>query len=97
MLYVISDPKFTPPADLIAKSAAEEVFMKEYYDRTGLHWRHYFGPDGPRPAPTLFMWPASAVGDIYTVESEHGYWWGFAQSIFSNMSTATAEEMHARF
>jgi hypothetical protein len=48
--------------------------MQEYYNRTGNQWRHYFGPDGPRPPPILHMWPAKEVGQIHKVISDEGHW-----------------------
>ncbi len=48
--------------------------MDEYYKRTGILWRHYYGPDGPRPPPSLFMWPASQVGEVHGVTSSYGFW-----------------------
>lgn len=48
--------------------------MADYFNRTGMLWRHYYGPDGPRPPPKLFMWPAAQVGEVHTVLSKHGHW-----------------------
>lgn len=48
--------------------------MSDYYNRTGLLWRHYFGPNGPRPPPTLYMWPASEIGEVHNAESNNGLW-----------------------
>lgn len=53
--------------------------MKEYRERTGIHWRHFFGElkaggIGPRPPPVMFMWPTEKIGDVHAVLSPHGYW-----------------------
>jgi len=32
-----------------------------------IQWRHYFGPDGPRPPPTLFIGPACTVPPLPTI------------------------------
>ena len=37
-------------------------------------WRHYFGPDGPRPPPVLNMWPADEIGQVHEINSTNGYW-----------------------
>ena len=37
-------------------------------------WRHFYGPNGPRPRPTLNMWPADTIGVIHEVNSSNGYW-----------------------
>ena len=48
--------------------------MEEYKNRTGLIWRHYYGPDGPRGPPKLFMWPAKEVGQVHHVTSFESQW-----------------------
>ena len=60
-LYIIMDENKPPPAKDLALWKKEEAFMEEYYNRTGLLWRHYFGPNGPRGPPSLYMWPANKV------------------------------------
>jgi hypothetical protein len=72
--YVIEDPQHPAPAALRLQNDKEEAFMAEYLQRTGLQWRHYYGPAGPRPAPVLHMWPADRVGDVHTVTSNNGQW-----------------------
>jgi len=47
--------------------------MREYLNRTGIQWRYYFGPDGPMPPPTLFMWPAARTGQVYQIEFDQGW------------------------
>eukprot|EP01034_Spumella_vulgaris_P031088 gene31088-38420_t len=72
--YVIQDPAHPAPSQLRLQNDQEEAFMDEYLARTGLQWRHYYGPDGPRPPPVLHMWPADRVGDVHTVTSGEGQW-----------------------
>eukprot|EP00598_Pedospumella_elongata_P003827 CAMPEP_0184979112 /NCGR_PEP_ID=MMETSP1098-20130426/9466_1 /TAXON_ID=89044 /ORGANISM="Spumella elongata, Strain CCAP 955/1" /LENGTH=511 /DNA_ID=CAMNT_0027502379 /DNA_START=62 /DNA_END=1597 /DNA_ORIENTATION=- len=74
VLYLVSDPKSPAPAELLAHTAREQEFMAQYLKRNGIQWRHYFGPNGPRPPPSLFMWPASHIGQVHTVTSTEGYW-----------------------
>ena len=52
----------------------EEAFLNEYANKTGIAWRHYYGPEGPRPPPILFMWPTKEVGDVHSLVSSNGYW-----------------------
>ena len=54
-LYIVEDPENPPPDDLKKRSEAEVTFMEEYFNRTGILWRHYYGPNGPRPLPSHFM------------------------------------------
>ena len=44
--------------------------LAEYYAAHGTHWLSVLG----RPAPSLHMWPADAIGQVHTVESSHGFW-----------------------
>jgi prolyl 4-hydroxylase len=73
-LYPIYDSEFPGNSDLIARVKAEESFAEEYFNRTGVRWRHYYGSNGPRPPPVLAMWPADAVGIVHSVISNHGFW-----------------------
>jgi len=73
-LYVIDHPLYKAPQELRDSSHRETQFMSEYLNRTGIQWRHYFGPDGPRPPPSLFMWPATRTGQVHQIESDQGYW-----------------------
>lgn len=54
------------------------VFMRfvhiVYFICLVFRWRHYFGPNGPRPRPVLNMWPAEKIGNIHEVNSSNGYW-----------------------
>ena len=52
----------------------ETEFMAEYYNKTGIHWRHYFGHNGPRPPPVHYMWPAKNIGDVHIIHSTQGFW-----------------------
>ena len=70
------------PAEAKKLADEEQAFMSAYKEKTGIHWRHYFGPltfqkgepIGPRPPPKIFMWPAESVGDVHEVVSPHSYW-----------------------
>jgi len=72
--YVIQDPKKPPPASYLTHLRNEEKFMEEYLNRTGMLWRHYYGPTGPRAPPVLHMWPANEVGELHKVTSYEGLW-----------------------
>jgi len=72
--YFVTDPKSVPPRHLQDHVDQEKAFTKSYRERTGLHWRHYYGPDGPRPPPKLHMWDAQAVGQVHRVMSTEGHW-----------------------
>lgn len=74
MVYVIEDKDHPAPSHMLAHLEKEERFMAEYKNRTGLQWRHYFGPNGPRGPPVLHMWPAKEIGQIHKVTSSEGYW-----------------------
>jgi hypothetical protein len=71
---VIEDPDDPAPAQLKESTAKELQFMDDYFKRTGMLWRHYYGPEGPRPKPTLFMWPATTIGEVHALTSSYGYW-----------------------
>ena len=73
-LYLIEDPIHPAPQHMLEFSNQELAFHEEYYKQTGIHWRHYYGPDGPRPPPSLFMWPAEKIGQVHKVNSPEGYW-----------------------
>ena len=72
--YVITDPTSVPPRHLQEQADKERMFAKAYRERTGIHWRHYFGADGPRPPPTLHMWGAKSIGQVHSVQSTSGHW-----------------------
>jgi prolyl 4-hydroxylase len=74
MLYLIIDPDSPPPDDLLDLTRREQQYSEEYFNRTGRLWRHYFGPNGPRGPPTLYMWPANEIGEIHKVTSTAGVW-----------------------
>jgi hypothetical protein len=74
-LYLVRDaPELTVSPDVLELAMKEEAFQQEYLQRTGIQYRHYFGRHGPRPPPSLHMWPASEVGQVHKVNSSHGYW-----------------------
>jgi len=75
VLYVIRDPQHPAPQHMLDHEAKEEKFMAEYEaNNHGVQWRHYFGPEGPRAPPSMFMWPAAYVGQMHQVRSTEGYW-----------------------
>eukprot|EP01034_Spumella_vulgaris_P042262 gene42262-52399_t len=74
VMYAVQDPARPAPAEMLQHRENELKFGAEYLARTGLQWRHYYGPDGPRPPPVLHMWPAHEIGEIHGVTSRHGKW-----------------------
>lgn len=75
VFYVIrDDPEHSAAYEHISRTAAEEAFMLEYLNRTGIHWRHNYDSKGPRPPPVLYMWPAEEVGQVHSVTSANGFW-----------------------
>eukprot|EP00605_Chrysophyceae_sp_TOSAG23-4_P002636 GSChrysophyteH1.ASY1.ANO1.2912.1 assembled CDS len=74
VVYVITDPTSLPPRHMQEQADKERAFLKEYHDRTGLHWRHYFGPNGPRGPPVLHMWDAQEIGQVHNISSKSGHW-----------------------
>ena len=75
MLYLLEDPEHPAPKSLQDASHVEFDFMAQYLQQHGYQWRHYYGPNGPRPPPSHFMWPAERVGDVHSVTSSEGYWY----------------------
>ena len=73
-LYIIDDKENAPPSSIRKQADKEVRFTSEYMMKTGVQWRHFFGSDGPRPPPSLYMWPAEQVGVIHTINSPEGYW-----------------------
>jgi hypothetical protein len=73
-MYAVEDAKRPAPPAMLLHRENELKFGAEYLNRTGLQWRHYYGPDGPRPPPVLHMWPAHEIGEIHGVTSRHGKW-----------------------
>ena len=74
VLYVVRDVNNPAPADLEKMVLQQDAYDQEYFNRTGMHWRHHYGVEGPRPPPTLHMWPADSIGQIHTVVSKQGFW-----------------------
>lgn len=73
-LYIIRDEAHPPPQKVADELQRELDFGAAYKNRTGLFWRHYYGPNGPRDPPFLYMWPAPAIGYVHTVSTSQGYW-----------------------
>ena len=76
VFYVIEDPNSPPPKDLADYTKREIEFNERYFAEKGFPWRHYYGVNGPRPPPKLFMWPAKTIGEVHSVTSAHGHWYG---------------------
>lgn len=74
VLYPILEKDHPPPRKLWKLHQKEEAFMLDYYERTGILWRHYYGPNGPRAPPILYMWPAEEIGQTHHVQSFASYW-----------------------
>ena len=74
VLYPVRDISRPAPPEVLAKTNREESFASEYFARTGLKWRHYFGDDGPRPPPVLSMLPGDVVGQVHAVTTPQAYW-----------------------
>lgn len=77
ILNVIRDEEFplSSTHPVMEQTIREEEYDKEYMSKNnGLRWRHYFGPDGPRPPPVLNMWPADEIGQVHEINSTNGYW-----------------------
>ena len=75
VVYPVTNPKYPIPEHLRRLNEEEAKFMADYYNRTGVHWRHYFGADGPRGPPILHMWRTERLGDTFNVTSSHGNWY----------------------
>mmetsp|Transcript_11491 Transcript_11491/g.17493 ORF Transcript_11491/g.17493 Transcript_11491/m.17493 type:complete len:501 (-) Transcript_11491:167-1669(-) len=75
VLYLVyDDDQHMASKDILDKTAKELKFMEEYLERTGIHWRHNFDMNGPRPPPVLHMWNAKEIGQTHEVRSANGYW-----------------------
>jgi prolyl 4-hydroxylase len=75
-LYLVEDPDFPPPAELRQQIDNELKYIEEYTNRTGVVWRHYYGPltNGPRSPPKLYMWSTPEIGYIHRTTSDAGFW-----------------------
>ena len=80
-LYIVEGPpedrekirQALPPG--VAKLAdKEKKFNEQYKKNTGIDWKHYYGPNGPRAPPVLYMHAADYIGQTHTVTSSEGYW-----------------------
>ena len=72
------DPKMV---DITEKQMA---FMENYFRKNKIPWRHYFGEDGPRGPPELYMWHANYLNQIHEVVSEHSHWYSINLTVFSS-------------
>ena len=75
VLYRLTDEEYPASKDIFDYTDEEEAYMADYLNRTGLHWRSFYGRNGPRPPPTHFMWPADEIGQVHVVNSSHGKWY----------------------
>lgn len=73
-LYLLEDKDYPASKEILDHTAREVEYMAEYLNRTGIQWRSYYGPNGPRPPPVLFMWPADQIGQVHQVTTTHGKW-----------------------
>ena len=73
-MYYIKDSVISASESVLQLADKEQAFAAEYFKRTGVRWIHYYGPNGPRAPPVLYMWPAKAVGDVHRIVSKEGYW-----------------------
>ena len=71
---MLEDKEHPAAADVFEHTKNELAYMAEYLNRTGDQWMSYYGPEGPRAPPVLFMWPADEVGQVHRVVSNHGFW-----------------------
>lgn len=74
VIYVIQDPTRPPPKHMLDHLEKEIKFSEEYLKQNGLQWRHYFGPEGPRPPSIHHMWPADYIGQKHKVYSDDNDW-----------------------
>lgn len=76
-VYTIRNYRDDPsqiPSNIVDLDAKEAAFMDKYLKATGIQYRHYYGDDGPRQPPTLYMHPADYVGQRHLVESPETLW-----------------------
>jgi len=74
VFILIEDKDHPPSAEMLKHIEKESKYMAKYLEVNGIPWRHYFGPNGPRSPPSLYMWPAEYVGDKHKIQSRQGYW-----------------------
>ena len=53
---------------LILRIQAEKAFAAQYLEEHGVPWSAYW----PKAPPTLYMWPASRVGQVHPVSTRFG-------------------------
>jgi hypothetical protein len=74
-LYPIEDQLYPASQEIIDQTIAEVKFNEEYLKKNnGIQWRHYYGPQGPRPPPVLYMLPAEQIGQQHTVTTNFNHW-----------------------
>jgi len=73
-IYEIEDPNFPPLVPHLEFMYKQKKFNEIYRNKTGLLWRSFYGDKGPRPPPSLYMWPAEQVGQVHRVNSSESFW-----------------------
>lgn len=73
-IYVYYDRAHPGNAEQRVKTESELTFLQSYFNRTGLVWNSFYGPDGPRGSPVLFMRSADYLGQKHSVVSQNGMW-----------------------
>lgn len=74
-LYPIEDVNYPAKQEIIEQTKAEVAYNEEYLKKTnGIQWRHYYGPNGPRSPPVLYMLPAHQIGQQHTVTTAYNHW-----------------------
>jgi len=57
-----------------AHNSRELAFLRKYKEATGLEYKHFYGSNGPRAPPQLFMHRADRVGQVHRVLSPERHW-----------------------
>ena len=75
MYLLYDDENNPPPQELIKVTEAEVEFSKEYMEKSGYFWNHYFDENGPRKPPKMHLYAADYVGQKHFVTSAAGLWY----------------------
>lgn len=81
MLYVVIDNNRLPSKEMLAQYDREIKFSEDYLKKNGILWRHFFGPEGPRPPPVLYHHTAPEVGYKHKLHSKEGKWFCDGESL----------------
>eukprot|EP00607_Mallomonas_marina_P002246 CAMPEP_0182438228 /NCGR_PEP_ID=MMETSP1167-20130531/85614_1 /TAXON_ID=2988 /ORGANISM="Mallomonas Sp, Strain CCMP3275" /LENGTH=398 /DNA_ID=CAMNT_0024631491 /DNA_START=84 /DNA_END=1277 /DNA_ORIENTATION=+ len=93
VLYTLSDSQYLASRAILEHTDKELNFISEYKNRTGLYWRSFYGKDGPRPPPVLYMWPAEQIGQVHKVTSKHGFWKCLGSKVDCQLNDTVALEL----